>query len=261
MANIATRAQRDGDEWVISGQKVWTSRGPYARWGMCIARTDPDQVKHKGLTMFAVDMNAAGVDVRPLHQMNGDRHFSEVFTSEVRVPDSDRLGEEGQGWAMAMAALGHERVSMGGSGGGLDPSGGFGWLDRLRRLGRLDDPVWIDRAMSLYAKQRVAAWTAARSARAGELDGDTGSGGSGGKLRLVEVFKQRTNLLKDALGPAGMLDGEGHIEFLTGPSMSIRGGTDEIQRNIIGERILGLPAEPRLDKGVSYGQLRRQGLA
>ena len=261
MANIATKAQRDGDEWIISGQKVWTSRGPYAKWGMCLARTDPDQVKHKGLTMFAVDMAAAGVEIRPLHQMNGDKHFCEVFTTDVRVPDSDRLGDEGHGWAMAMAVLGHERASMGGSGGGLDPSDGFGWLRRLGELGRRDDPVWVDRAMSLYAEQRAAAWTATRVSHAIEQGTDVGSGGSGGKLRLVKVFKDRTTLMKDALGPAGMLDGEGHIDFLTGPSMSIRGGTDEIQRNIIGERVLGLPPEPRIDKGVSYGELRKQGLA
>jgi alkylation response protein AidB-like acyl-CoA dehydrogenase len=261
MANIATRAERDGDEWVVGGQKVWTSRGPYSKWGMCIARTDPDQVKHKGLTMFAVDMEADGVEVRPLHQMNGDRHFSEVFTADVRVPDSDRLGDEGQGWAMAMTVMAHERASLGGSGGGLDPSGGFAWLHRLGELGRLDDPVWVDRAMALYAEQRAAAWTSARVAHAVGHGGEAGSGGSGGKLRLVNVFKKRTNLLKDALGPAGLLEGEGHVEFLTGPSMSIRGGTDEIQRNIIGERVLGLPPEPRVDKGVSYGELRRQGLA
>ena len=261
LANIGTRAQRDGDEWVITGQKVWTSRGPYSRWGMCLARTDPDQVKHRGLTMFAVDMEAEGVEVRPLHQMNGDEHFSEVFTSDVRVSDGDRLGDEGQGWGIAMAVLAHERAGLGGSGGGLDPSGGFGWLHRLRELGRLDDPVWVDRAMSIYARQRTAAWTAARVAYAVEHGGDAGTGGSGGKLRLVRVFKERTNLLKEALGPAGMLDGEGHVEFLTGPSMSIRGGTDEVQRNIIGERVLGLPPEPRPDKSVSYAELKRDGLA
>jgi len=260
LANIGTRARRDGDEWVISGQKVWTSRGPYSRWGMCLARTDPDQVKHRGLTMFAVDMEADGVEVRPLHQMNGDEHFSEVFAADVRVTDDDRLGDEGQGWAIAMAVLAHERAGLGGSGGGLDPSGGFGWLRRLRELGRLDDPVIADRAMSIYVRQRAAAWTAARVAHAVEHGNETGSGGSGGKLRLVRVFKERTNLMKEAIGPAGLLAGDGHVEFLTGPSMSIRGGTDEVQRNIIGERVLGLPPEPRPDKGVSYAELKSQGL-
>ncbi len=260
LANIGAKAERDGDEWIISGQKVWTSRGPYSKWGMCLARTDPEQVKHKGLTMFAVDMEADGAEVRPLHQMNGDTHFCEVFTDEVRVGADDILGGENAGWGVAMAVLAHERASLGGSGGGLDPSGGYRWIVRLRELGTFDDPARRDRAMRLYAEQRTAAWTAARLARAVEGGGDGGSGGSGGKLRLVRVYKERTSLMKDALGPAGMLEGDGHVEFLTGPSMSIRGGTDEVQRNIIGERILGLPPEPRVDKGVSYAELRQQGL-
>ena len=260
MANIATKAERDGDEWVISGQKVWTSRGAYSKWGMCLARTDPSVVKHKGLTMFALDMEAEGVEVRPLHQMNGDRHFSEVFTSDVRLPDGDRIGDEGQGWGIAMDVLAHERASLGGSGGGLDPSGGFGWLEKLKQLGALDDAVRRDQAMALYSAQRAAAWTAAHVSHAAETGGDAGSGGPGGKLRLVSIFKQRTSLLKAGAGGAGMLAGDGNVEFLTGPSMSIRGGTDEVQRNIIGERVLGLPPEPRVDKGVSYAELRKQGL-
>jgi len=260
LANVASRAELDGDQWVISGQKVWTSRGPYSRWGMCLSRTDTGQVKHRGLTMFALDMQAEGVEVRPLHQMNGDTHFSEVFVDEARVGRDDILGGEGQGWGVAMAVLTHERAGLGGSGGGLDPSGGYGWLDRLGTLGRTTDPVWRDRAMRIYVRQRVAAWTATRRQAEVEMGRPDGSGGSGGKLRLVEVYKERTALMRDALGPAGALVDDTMVEFLTGPSMSIRGGTDEIQRNIIGERILGLPPEPRVDKGVSYAELRRQGM-
>ena len=159
-----------------------------------------------------------------------------------------------------MTVLANERASLGGSGGGLDPSGGLAWIERLRTTGALDDPVRCDRAMRIYAAQRTAAWTAARLAHSAATSGDAGSGGSGGKLRLVHVYKERASLVKEALGAAGMLDGEGHVEFLTGPSMSIRGGTDEVQRNIIGERVLGLPPEPRVDKGVSYAELRHQGL-
>jgi len=260
LANIAARAILDGDEWVISGQKVWTSRGPYSKWGMCLARTDPDRVKHRGLTMFALDMESEGVQVRPLHQMNGDTHFSEVFVDDARVGRHDILGEEGGGWAVAMDVLTHERSSLGGSGGGLDPSGGYSWLDRLVAFGRMVDPVWRDRAMQVYARQKVAAWTAARHHDDVEASRSGGSGGSGGKLRLVEVYKQRTTLMRDALGAAGTLADNQMVEFLTGPSMSIRGGTDEIQRNIIGERILGLPPEPRVDKGSTYAELRKQGM-
>jgi len=260
LANIASRAVLDGDEWIISGQKVWTSRGPYSKWGMCLARTDPDQVKHRGLTMFAIDMESPGVEVRPLHQMNGDTHFSEVFIDEARVGRHDILGEEGKGWGVAMSVLTSERASLGGSGGGLDPSGGYVWLNRLKEAGRLEDPVWRDRTMQIYAEQRVAALTAQRQFADVGAGRSGGSGGSGGKLRLVEVYKRRTELMRDALGPAGTLVDEQTVDFLTGPSMSIRGGTDEIQRNIIGERILGLPPEPRVDKGISYAELRQQGL-
>jgi len=260
LANIAARAELDGDQWIISGQKVWTSRGPYSKWGMCLARTDPDQVKHRGLTMFALDMESEGVEVRPLHQMNGDTHFSEVFVDGARVGRNNILGEEGKGWGVAMAVLTSERASLGGSGGGLDPSGGYAWLENLATTGRLDDQVWRDRAMRVYISQKVAALTAARQLADTEAGRDGGSGGSGGKLRLVEVYKQRAELLRDALGPAGTLVDDQTVEFLTGPSMSIRGGTDEIQRNIIGERILGLPPEPRVDKGVSYADLRQQGM-
>ncbi len=260
LANIASRAEPDGDEWIISGQKVWTSRGPYSKWGMCLARTDPDQVKHRGLTMFALDMESPGVEVRPLHQMNGDTHFSEVFIDEARVGGSDILGELGKGWGVAMAVLTSERASLGGSGGGLDPSGGYAWIDKLRTTGRLDDPVWRDRAVHIYISQKVAAFTAWRQSADIQAGRDGGSGGSGGKLRLVDVYKRRAELMRDVLGPAGTLIDEQTVEFLTGPSMSIRGGTDEIQRNIIGERILGLPPEPRVDKGVTYAELRQQGM-
>ncbi len=260
LANIASRAEPDGDRWVISGQKVWTSRGPYSKWGMCLVRTDAGQEKHRGLTMFALDMEADGVEVRPLHQMNGDTHFSEVFVDEVTIDRDNILGAEGEGWAVAMAVLTRERAGLGGSGGGLDPSGGYGWLDHLVALGRHTDPVWRDRAMRLYTRQKVAAWTATRQHCEAKLGRSGGSGGSGGKLRLVEVYKERTTLMRDALGPTGALVDDALVEFLTGPSMSIRGGTDEIQRNIIAERIIGLPPEPRVDKGVSYTELRRRGM-
>jgi len=227
---------------------------------MCLSRTDPDQVKHRGLTMFALDMESEGVEVRPLHQMNGDTHFSEVFVDEARVGRNDILGEEGKGWGVAMAVLTHERASLGGSGGGLDPSGGYAWLDHLSDLGRMEDPVFRDRAMQIYVRQKAASWTAQRQHADVEAGRPAGSGGSGGKLRLVDVYKSRTTLMRDALGPAGTIVDDQLVEFLTGPSMSIRGGTDEIQRNIIGERILGLPPEPRVDKSNTYAELRKQGM-
>lgn len=254
MANCATRAVPDGDEWVLDGQKVWTSRGPYSAWGMCLARHDPDLPKHPGLTMFAVAMTAPGVEVRPLIQMNGDRHFCEIFLSGVRVPDTDRIGDAGAGWAVARDVLAFERAAMSGGSGGLAADEAPTWLFDLAARGVLDHLVWRDRAMRAYILDQVARLTAARSAAAGGLL----SGGSGGKLRNLTAFKARAYLFKDSFGPAGMLtEHDRHIEFLTAPSMSIRGGTDEVQRNGIGEGALGLPREPQLDRGVPWSEARK----
>ena len=260
LANVGTRAVRDGDEWVLTGAKVWTSRGAYSKWGMCLARTDPEQPKHRGLTMFAVDMEDPGIEVRPLVQVNGDRHFTEVFVSEVRVSDADRIGDLGGGWGIAVETLAHERASLGGRAfGGSDEDEGPipGWLAGLAATGRLHDAVARDRAMQAYVLDRVSKLTAVRAAAVAK-DGVPGPEGSGAKLRSVAAFKFRAYLLKDLSGASGMLeDVDGHLEFLTAPSMSIRGGTDEVQRNIVGERVLGLPAEPRVDKDVPYADLRK----
>jgi len=260
LANAGMRAERDGDEWILNGSKVWTSRGAYARWGMCLARTDASVAKHRGLTMFAVDMTAPGVEVRPLEQINGDRHFTEVFVADVRVPDVHRIGDLGAGWGLTVEMLAHERATIGGRtfGGGDDEEFGLpSWLETWRDNGLLADPVARQRAMQAYALYRVNQWTVARTvAIAG---GNTpGPEGSGAKLRSVAAFKSRAYLGKDLLGPRGMLsEGPGHLEFLTAPSMSIRGGTDEVQRNIVGERVLGLPSEPRVDKDVPFAELRK----
>ncbi len=260
LANAGTKAVRDGDEWILMGSKVWTSRGAYSKWGMCLARTDPEVPKHRGLTMFAVDMDDPGIEVRPLVQVNGDRHFTEVFVSEVRVPDSDRIGDLGAGWGITVETLAHERASLGGrSFGGSDENEGAvpGWLVGLAASGRLADAVARDRAMRSYVLERVNRFTTARAA-AFAKDGVPGPEGSGAKLRSVAAFKSRAYLVKDLSGAVGMLDeSPGHLAFLTAPSMSIRGGTDEVQRNIVGERVLGLPAEPRLDKDVPFSELRK----
>jgi alkylation response protein AidB-like acyl-CoA dehydrogenase len=260
LAGVRTRAERDGDEWVFNGQKVWTSRGMWARWGLCLARTDPDVPKHAGLTMFAVDMQHPGVDVRPLVQMNGDRHFSEVFVSDARMPDDARIGGVGEGWKVAMTVLAHERAAAGGGGGagGGERQGRTApsWLDALAERGSLGGAPWRDRAMRVFTLGEVARLTASRSA-AEAASGRPGPGGSGAKLRTVAKYCGEAYLTKDAHGAGGMLDDdEGHVEFLTAPSMSIRGGTDEIQRNILGERVLGLPGEPRVDRDVPWSRSR-----
>mgnify|MGYP000014618760 FL=1 len=260
LANVGMRADRDGDEWVLNGSKVWTSRGAYARWGMCLARTDASLAKHRGLTMFAVEMSAPGVEVRPLVQINGDRHFTEVFVSDVRVPDADRIGDLGAGWGLTVETLAHERATIGGrafGGGDAEEVGLPSWLEEWRNAGRLDGPVERQAAMRSFVEHRVNQMATARAAAL--ADGSApGPEGSMAKLRSVAAFKSRAYLGKNLRGAAGMLsDSPGHLEFLTAPSMSIRGGTDEVQRNIIGERILGLPGEPRVDKGVAYSELKK----
>jgi alkylation response protein AidB-like acyl-CoA dehydrogenase len=249
LANVGTRAVRDGDSWVVTGQKVWSSRAHYARWGFLLARSDTTVPKHTGITAFGLDMSSPGVDVRPLRQMNGDAHFSEVFLEEVVVPDADRISSAGSGWAVARTALGYERGAVGAaSSGSAMPS------DRLLELARVRpvDAVARDRAVAVHVHAEVARLTARRareSARAGRAPGPEGSGA---KLRGSSLFKATAEAALGVLGVDGIASGDerpGEWEtlFLTAPSISIRGGTDEIQRNIVGERVLGLPPEPRLD--------------
>lgn len=260
LANVALRADRDGEEWVLTGQKTWTSRAMWARWGICLARTDPDQPKHKGLTMFVLAMDGPGVEVRPLSQMNGDTHFSEVFVDQARVPDAWRVGEVGGGWRVAMTILAHERAGGAGRGGG-DGAGQEGrlptWLADLVAAGAATDPVARDTMMRVHAGDRAGRWTARRAADEARGGAPTPAG-SGAKLRTVASYQGRAYLINRTAGPDGMLvDGRGHIETITAPSMSIRGGTDEIQRNILGERVLGLPGEPRVDRDRPWAQTRK----
>jgi alkylation response protein AidB-like acyl-CoA dehydrogenase len=257
LANAATAAERSGDGWVLNGQKVWTSRAAYADWGICLTRTEPSAPKHRGLTMFAVQMSEPGVEVRALVQMNGDSHFSEVFLSDVHVADHDRIGDVGQGWAITITLLAHERA--GGSRSAplavadrIMPS----WLAAMQSRGAFDDPVLRDRTMALYAYEQAVRWTEARN-RAGD-GGRPGPSGSGLKLSGARSFKRRTELLAAAEGARAMLTGwPGYTDLLTAPSMSIRGGTDEVQQNVIGERVLGLPKDPAVDRDVPWSQQRR----
>ena len=261
LANVALSAERDGDVWRLGGQKTWTSRAMWAEWGICLARTDPAQPKHKGLTMFVISMDAPGVDVRPLRQMNNDAHFSEVFVDGAVVGDGWRVGDVGEGWRVAMTILSHERAGAGSRGGGDGAKRGARvppWIADLVALGGLDDKVRRDEAMSIYAADMASRWTAQRAADEARSGGGPGPAGSGAKLRTVSSYKRRAYLANRAAGAAGMLeDGHGYIETVTAPSMSIRGGTDEIQRNILGERVLGLPGEPRLDRDVPWRDSRK----
>jgi alkylation response protein AidB-like acyl-CoA dehydrogenase len=255
LASLSTRAVRDGDEWVVNGQKVWNTLAHIADRGMLVTRTDPDVPKHRGLTYFALDMHAPGVDVRPLRQITGEAEFNEVYLTDVRVPDSDRIGEVGDGWRVALTCLSYERgaSTAGGTSGLLD-------VERLialaRNRGCASDPLLRDALARLVIEARVMGYTA-RRARDTAQAGRPGPEGSGMKARGAALFKAYTALATRILGADATIDphGEWQTLFLTAPSISIRGGTDEIQRNIVGERVLGLPEEPRVDRTLPFDQL------
>ncbi len=251
LAGIQTRAERDGDEWIISGQKVWTSGAQYSDIGEIITRTSPDKPKHKGMTMFLVDMHAPGVEVRPLRQMTGGASFNEVFFEEVRVHDSHRLGDVDEGWTVALTTLMNERASIGGGG----PAGGSMSLTRViemaRHFGVTEDPLVRQGLADAYIHGMAARYTNQRALakiRAGQLPGPEMSIA---KLALTLNMMRTGTLVSEILGPRLVADtGEwGTFAFsemvLGTPGMRVAGGTDEVMRNIIGERVLGLPKEPK----------------
>jgi alkylation response protein AidB-like acyl-CoA dehydrogenase len=250
LAGIQTRAERDGDEWVITGQKVWTSGAHYSDVGEIITRTSPDKPKHKGLTMFLVDMHAPGIEVRPLRQMTGGASFNEVFFEEVRVPDTHRLGDVDEGWTVALTTLMNERASIGGGGLGSGSTGTSRLIETARRLGVVDDPMIRQRIADLFVHSSVARYNNLRAMakiRAGQLPGPEMSIG---KLTLTQNMSRTASLIAEMLGPRLTADtGEwgtyAWAEFVLGvPGVRIAGGTDEVMRNIVGERVLGLPKEP-----------------
>jgi alkylation response protein AidB-like acyl-CoA dehydrogenase len=260
LARLSTRALRDGDEWVIDGQKVWTSGARHADYGYIICRTDPDVPKHVGLTAFLVPMHAPGVDVRPLRQMSGGASFNEVFFDSVRISDEMRLGGVGDGWRVAMTTLGFERGSAGGGGG----TGRWSQVQMLaEHLGLTNDPVTRQELAALYSRLTVASWNNQRVAagiRAGQTPGPEGSIG---KLAYTEGLRAVGDLVARMLGARFTADtGEwgtfAWTEHVTGtPGYRIAAGSDEVQRNIIGERVLGLPAEPRIDRDAPFAELMR----
>ncbi|HET9076646.1 MAG TPA: acyl-CoA dehydrogenase family protein [Acidimicrobiales bacterium] len=275
LASLACRAVRDGDEWVISGQKVWNTMAHVADRGMLVTRTDPDVPKHKGLTYFALDMHAAGVEVRPLMQITGEAEFNEVYLTEVRVPDADRVGDVGEGWRVAMTTLMNERTTIGGGSGA--PERGSGAIAEAVRIWREEaadrDPAHLDRLMQLWCEAEALRLTNMR-ARQNRRAGNPGPEGSIAKLMFAEVNKRVYELCVDLLGPAGMVGytyemrraealgltgpaGSSRKMFLRSRANSIEGGTSEIQRNIMGERVLGLPGDVRVDKDLPWSQVPR----
>jgi alkylation response protein AidB-like acyl-CoA dehydrogenase len=251
LAGIQTRAERDGDEWIVTGQKVWTSGAQYSDIGEIITRSSPDKPKHKGLTMLLVDMHAPGVEVRPLRQMTGGASFNEVFFEEVRVPDSHRLGDVDEGWTVALTTLMNERAAIGGGGAGVGTLNFTRFVELAHHFGLADDPLVRQGLADVYIRLAVSRYTNLRASakiRAGQLPGPEMSIG---KLSLTQNMSAVAQLLAEMLGPRMIADsGEWGTyawgEFVLGvPGMRVAGGTDEIMRNIVGERVLGLPKEPQ----------------
>jgi len=280
VAGLATRAVRDGDDWVVTGQKAWTSLAHVSRWGMLLARTDPDAPKHDGLSYFVLDMEAAGVEVRPLYQITGEAEFNEVFLNGVRIPQSMMLGEPGQGWAVAITTLMNERVALGG-GTGAARRGPIDvlldvWKGRAKPVderGRAREAVQRDRVTQLWIQARLLDLTSQR-ARAALRAGTPGPEGSVGKLMMAEVNQRIYEACIDLLGEDGLVYEPGYElrrptpvgrdwsetikhTFLRSRAFSIEGGTSEIMRNILGERVLGLPGDLRADKGRPWSEIPR----
>jgi alkylation response protein AidB-like acyl-CoA dehydrogenase len=271
LAALATRAVRDGDDWIVNGQKVWTSVAHHARFAILVTRTDPDVPKHRGMTYFICDMKAAGVEVRPLRQLTGDAEFNEVFLTDVRIPDSMRLGAVGDGWSVAQTTLMNERVSIGGAaipreGGSIGVTTRI-WRDRpdLRTPGLREELIkaWVAAEALRVTSERLRQQLAA---------GQPGPEGSATKLGFATLQQRITALEVELLGADGLrhdswemrraspvlfLDRASTHRYLRAKGNSIEGGTSEILRNIIAERVLGLPGEIRVDKDVPWKDLPR----
>jgi len=265
VAALRTKAEKDGDEWVVNGQKVWTSGAHYSDYGILLTRTDPDAPKHKGLTMFFLDMKSPGIEVRPIRQASGASNFNEVFFTDVRIPDSQRLGEVGKGWHVALTTLMNERMSIGGNSYGVD----FDEFMALARSIELEDGPAIknsgvrDKMADWFVQSRGLRYTNYRSLTALSKGQTPGPEASIGKVVLAPKLQDLTSYAMDLEDMGGIMMGADDAPqdavfqdgFMWAPGIRIAGGTDEILRNIIAERVLGLPQEVRVDKDVAFKDL------
>ena len=265
LAALRTRAERDGNDWVINGQKIWTSGAHYSDYGVIVVRTDPNVPKHKGLSYFYVDMKAPGVEVKPIKQLTGDSDFNEVYFTDVRVSDSQRLGEVGQGWQVSLTTLMNERAAIGGSFGQMDVSLAMSVAEEVEIDGRpaLEDSAVRTRIANWYVQEAGLKYTGYRSLTALSRGALPGPENSIGKLVGAPKMQAMSSYLMDLLGASGAIADEslaakaGIIQraYMGAPGLRIAGGTDEIMANIIAERVLGLPQEPRLDKGIPFNEV------
>ncbi len=260
VAGLKMRAVKDGDEWVINGQKVWTTGAQFSDFGIVLTRTDPKAVKHKGLTMFIVDMHQEGVDVRPIHQANGGRDFNEVYFTDVRIKDSDRLGDVGQGWNVAIVTLMNERLAVGGA-------GGPGWreiMDYARASGAISDAAFRQNLADWYVAAQGYKLTKFRTMTALSRGETPGPENSIGKIITANQLQDISNAAIEMQDHYGLMTDESVMpveaafqqSFMWAPGIRIAGGTDEILKNIIAERVLGLPQDVRVDKKVPFDELK-----
>ena len=263
LAAVRTTAVRHADRWVVNGQKVWTSGAQTADYALLLARTDWDVPKHKGLSLFILPMKQAGIEVRPLVQITGEAHFNEVFLSDATVPDAYLLGGEGNGWRALQTALAYERSIMGDTGRGSRNSRADSLLELAREQGKLDDPAMRHQLASVLAMRELNKLTNAR-AKAAATQGTSSSLMSLGKLAMSKILHAEAAVKSQLIGAQALLAGPENpvaddVNFLTLNAFftSIGGGTDQIQRNIIGERVLGLPREPEVDRDIPFRQARR----
>lgn len=266
LAALRTKAERDGDDWVVNGQKIWTSGAHYSDWGIIVLRTDPTVAKHKGLTYFYLDMKSPGVEIKPIKQISGESDFNEVYFTDVRIPDSQRLGDVGQGWQVALTTLMNERASIGAGGGGAR----FKALKQLAEQVQIDDrPAIEDGAVraklaSWYVEEAGLKYTSYRTLSALSRGDLPGPENSIGKLVGARKSQDISNFAIDLMEQSGIVMGGDTADafsalfqytYMAIPGLRIAGGTDEIMANIIAERVLGLPQEPRLDKGIPFSEV------
>ncbi|HJP25577.1 MAG TPA: acyl-CoA dehydrogenase family protein [Acidimicrobiales bacterium] len=270
VAGLSTRAVADGDEWVVNGQKVWTSNAHLARWGLLVTRTDPDAPKHRGLTYFAIDLNQSGVEIRPLRQLTGQAEFNEIYLTDARVAEADRLGDVGDGWRVTLTTLMNERVAIGGETRSSD-KGTIDWVFEAWRDYGHDDPARRDDLMRLWVRSETLRLNNMRAEQSRET-GTPGPEGSIGKVLSAELNKDAFAFALGLSGMAGTLFDAGYEQDQTRPALdydslgeyflrvranSIEGGTTEVMRNILGERVLGLPGDVRVDKDVPWIEVPR----
>ena len=266
LAALGTRAERDGDEWVVNGQKIWTSLAQFASYGILIARTDPHVPKHQGITYFICPMDLPGIEVRPIIEMTGDHLFNEVFLTDVRLPADAVVGEPNRGWELAKVTLGNERVSLssGGALWGMGPTGGD-LLDLVRRAGGTSDPVLRQRLARLHTTEEILRLIRLRTVSALVSGSSPGPEASIRKVLADEHGQAIMGLAKDLAGTAGMITDGGPLGtppepwnhgYLFAPALTIGGGTGDVQRNILAERVLGLPHDLDIEVGKTWAEAR-----